>query len=279
MIDSKRYRALSGMITNTVLDLFDRTIPNQFIRNVVILSGTTIVAQGLTVLASPIISRLYTPGELGILSIFMSLVNMAWVFSSGRYESAVSFTRKDDDAFHIVVLSMIILTASSFAFFVALLVWGSGLISLLGLEPLRPYILLIPFGIIGLGAYQIGSYWPIRKRTYGLFARTKVWQSIGQVLVQIIGGLMKAGAVGLIVGDIVGRSSGSFSLFKRIWHDKRTSGIILSPRTLARLAWRYRRFPLFSTWSSFLLTIASSGVPLILGKYYGLPVLGFVGLV
>ena len=67
-------------------------------------------------------------------------------------------------------------------------------------------------GLLGAGSYQALSYWAIRRRAFGRIARTKLSQGVGQVVTQVGLGLAKAGAPGLLIGDVIGRVAGGGGL-------------------------------------------------------------------
>src|SRR3984957_369256 len=78
-----------------------------FARNVSILAGGTAAAQALAIAASPILTRLYKPSDFGELQIFISLMALALVAASGRYE--VALLLPEDEQSSIDVLGLAIL--------------------------------------------------------------------------------------------------------------------------------------------------------------------------
>jgi O-antigen/teichoic acid export membrane protein len=49
---------------------------SSFARNVAVLVGGTAVGQAIVVLASPILTRLYTPEDFGVLAVYASLLGI-----------------------------------------------------------------------------------------------------------------------------------------------------------------------------------------------------------
>lgn len=47
---------------------------SSFARNVAVLAGGTAVGQAIVVLASPILTRLYTPEDFGVLAVYTSFL-------------------------------------------------------------------------------------------------------------------------------------------------------------------------------------------------------------
>ena len=53
--------------------MFNKLKKNTFLASVVTLTSGTAIAQAITVLASPIITRLYTPADMGLLANFTAI--------------------------------------------------------------------------------------------------------------------------------------------------------------------------------------------------------------
>ena len=84
---------------------------HSFLKNVVTLMSGTVVAQMLTVLASPVLSRLFTPEDFALLASFTSVTSLCVVFCSGKYEVAILLPEKESDARNILRLSLSVCVA------------------------------------------------------------------------------------------------------------------------------------------------------------------------
>ena len=88
---------------------------NYFKNILVLLTGTTL-SQSIPVIASPILTRLYSPEDFGVFALFLSLTSLFAVIATGKYDLAIIIPRKDIEAKYLIILSLII------SFFVILLV-------------------------------------------------------------------------------------------------------------------------------------------------------------
>ena len=86
---------------------------HSFLKNVVTLMSGTVIAQMLTVLASPVLSRLFTPEDFALLASFTSVTSLCVVFCSGKYEMAILLPEKESDARNILRLSLLVCAATS----------------------------------------------------------------------------------------------------------------------------------------------------------------------
>jgi O-antigen/teichoic acid export membrane protein len=232
-----------------------------FARGVVTLASGTAIAQLVLALAVPLLTRLYTPADYGALAVYSSTLTVLVVVASLRYEAAIPLPEDDATAGSLLALSFVLLAAM--AALVSLLVWlaGDAFVTAVNVPALRPYRWLIPVGFLGAGAYQALSYWAIRRGDFARVARTKLSQGAGQVVAQVALGFARAGAPGLLVGDVIGRVAGGGGLALLVLRTRPTARVTRA--SLVSAATRYRRFPLLTTWAG-LLNIASLQLPSIL---------------
>ena len=81
---------------------------SEFSRNVLTLMTGTTIAQAIPIAVSPILTRLYTPEEFGVLAIFISITAIFASIINGRYELAIGLPDSDDDAINIAAIGMLI---------------------------------------------------------------------------------------------------------------------------------------------------------------------------
>lgn len=245
-----------------------------FARGVSVLVGGTVGAQALMVLASPILTRLYTPEDFGLLAVYASILSLFTVVASLRYELAIPLVEKDSEAAHVAILSLIIVGFITALSALLILINGERLAQLINSPSMVNYLWLIPVGVIAIGCYQIFNYWAMRTKSFGTIARTKVSQSLATLLVQLSG--FKLGVLALMIGQTGGQAVGVMTLARsglksphfKCWHW----------RDLKKVAKRYKRFPIFSTWEGFLNTASMQLPPLLFAIFFSAGVAGFYAL-
>jgi O-antigen/teichoic acid export membrane protein len=148
-------------------------------------------------------------------------------------------------------------------------------VKLLNIQGLKPYLWLLPIGMLLVSSYNIFSRIVLRMKSYGVIAKTKLIQGFSAPLSQIMLGLVQAGSLGLILGTIIGQSAGIvtfYSSFKK----QITPRLQLHP--LKNLAQRYKRFPQLSVIPALINAIGLSLPIFALNKIYGPEVTGFFSL-
>ena len=77
-----------------------------FIKNVLTLMSGTAFAQLLSILASPLLSRIFTPEDFALQASFVSVTSLCLVFCSGKIEQAILLPEQNEDANDILKLSL-----------------------------------------------------------------------------------------------------------------------------------------------------------------------------
>jgi len=258
----------------------DRWLPRSSIaRSVCLLVSGTAAAQSLAILASPLLTRIYTPGEFGILQIFISLMSMTVVAASGRYEVAILLPDDEQAAIDVLVLALACVAVVTLGCIG--LVFGLQYYWILpsSMRALRPSLWLLPVSILGGGIYQVLNFWAVRRGDYKQIAKSKLMQATLQVTTQIGAGLLAHGPIGLLVGDSIGRISGSSRFIRDLWRDHRGQLCNVRIRRMATYAMRYRRYPLISVWGALINSSGLALPSLFLAQYYGAENTGWFALV
>lgn len=264
---------------NRIRAVIQKLLPlGPFGRSVSILAGGTALSQGLAVLVTPVLTRLYSAEDFGYFQIYASIMAFATLAVTLRYEQAIFLPEREEIAANLVVVTLCTVGLMSVFFCgAAWLVRRNHLLPDMAVG-LRPYLWLVPLGILGGGVYQTLSFWALRQRAYPRVAGTKVAQVMGQFLTQVVVGLVRIDPLGLLLGDVIGRSTGSVSLARLLWTRSRNVFRLVRWRTMWDTAVRYRRFPLVSSWSALLNVAAYALPPLVLTQLYGPKILGWFAL-
>jgi O-antigen/teichoic acid export membrane protein len=249
-----------------------------FAANVLTLMTGTTLAQGIFIAVAPILTRLYTPQDFGMMAIFDAMVTLLLAVATWRYEWSIVLPQDKKTSANLFMLCLVILTIMTLITCLTLLFLGPLLLKWLKAPLLQPYLWILPLSLFLGGAYQVLSQWSLRQKAFGALARTRVGQGVFKVVIMCGLGLIKFGVLGLLLGDMVGRGSGCGSLAVRArrqnWDELKTASF----QGMRRAAYKYKKFPLFLTGSALLSTGSLQLPKVFLGALYGPQVLGWFAL-
>lgn len=217
-----------------------------------LVSGTTI-AQGLMVLAAPLLARLYTPEDFGALALYLSITSIVGVIACLRYELAIMLPESDEEAANLLAVSL------GFSLVVTCLTtlvigWGGEtVLGWLNAPGLKPYLWLIPVTVLLDGVFQALNYWNSRTKQFGRLSIARVTSSAATVSTQLGAGYAGYATGGSLIGaNVVGKTISTAVLGGQIWRDDRsTFWKAIRWRGMARGIKRYQKFPKYSIWTIF----------------------------
>ena len=245
-----------------------------FARGVSVLVGGTAGAQLLMVLAAPLLTRLYTPEDFGLLAVFTALLALLTVIASGRYELGIPLPESDQDAANIALLSLAIVIVVTTLALTVFLIWPLEIANAINAPELEAYLWLIPLGVFFVGCYQVFNKWAVRSKQFGSIARTRVCQSLGTLAIQIGG--FKYGAPALLGGHAAGQGVGATGLALAAL--KRPEFRRCSPKAMWKQATRYRDFPIYSTWTGLFNSASLQLAPILFIAFFGASTAGLYAL-
>lgn len=254
---------------------FPKTTYSRNILTLIVGSG---IAQAVPVAISPILTRLYTPQDFGILALFIAISAIASVCVTGRYELAILLPQNDDDALHIVALSMCLSASISLLLLLIVTVFNHQITSLLGVPALSGWLYWLPLSTMLIGIYTSLNGWSNRKSYYRRLAITRVAQTSSASLLQVSVGFMGGRTTGLISGQIFGQFISSLFQLGLLYRGHKEKLKTLDYKRVIELAKKYIDYPKFMVIGQ-LLNTASGYAPLfLLGIFFNPALVGFYSL-
>ncbi len=206
---------------------------------------------------------------VAIASIFGSIV-------TGRYELAIMLPRKDEDAINVMAISFIINVILSFFILLAVVIFHDNIVKLLGSKDISPWLYFVPFSTFLIGAYNSLNYFNNRKKYYKDLAKANVLRATGLSITQLSLGFLKAGAAGLISGQIFSQILANLKLLYNLKGLNMLNKIEKSK--LITLLQRYKDFPKFSMWGGLINTLSHRITNILVTSLYNISTLGFYSL-
>lgn len=246
-----------------------RAYASGFLGSVAVLSGGTVIAQVLPMALTPLITRLYSPSDMGLLALFVAFIGIATPLGSLQYSKAIVSAGTDDEAAKVGMLSLLIIIPISILF--AALAAALIRFSLAGFGELPYWTVPAVFASLTLTAiFSVFRYWQVRSGGYKAISGATIWQSVGRVSTQLAGGILTSGSAGLVLGEVIGRGLGLRELIYR--------STMLNAYVRKRIDWsglvvialKYKKFPLLSAPSMFLNSMALSLPAPLISSGYGL---------
>lgn len=232
-----------------------------FTRNVLTLLSGTAIAQLIPLLATPVLTRIYTPEQFGALAILLAVANPLSLLVCGRYDLTVVLPRDDERA--NVLARLALLLAMVVSLLLGGLLWSfrEPLSGLMGGEVALTPVLLAPLLFLLMGFFQPLNNWLIRKQAFRAMSVNKMVQTTVITLVSLGLGWW-AFEHGLMVGYVAGWALYvAFGAMQVRWKGFRFRPLQFAAMREAAMA--YRSFPLYNALPAVMNT-ATLSIPVFL---------------
>lgn len=218
-------------------------IKSEFLKSVVLLTSGTFMAQVVSYVATPVITRLFTPDEIGELGIFLRITAFITAIATARYELSLPLPKKDQHAFQLFRLSLRIATITLLStFLIGLIYWGIQGFSATNFW----FVLMIVVGSFFMIFKNIGTNWAIRMNNYKAISASSILTSFTANGLKIVAGLLAFGSLGLIVATVIGGGAAIIFFVKDYFNAKYLDGFQRSKKKIQVLSKKYRDFPIYN---------------------------------
>lgn len=253
---------------------------SSFAGDVLTLASGTALSQILVVIVAPLVSRLYTPAEIGVAAIFTSISGIFVVIACMRYEVAIILPKSDDEAANIFALSIGIVFLITILTFPLLLLFRQPLLVFLKIPEINDYLWLIPFAVLFGGLFLPLNYWNTRSKQYKNISVAKFINSFVLICIQLVAGFLGYATSGnLILAIVISSIISSLVLAFQIWKSDHDTFIqFVRWNKIFNALVRYRKFPLFDSWALLLNNISWQVPTFLLAAYFSSAEVGYYSL-
>ena len=214
-------------------------------RNVGKLLSANIIAQAIGLLIYPILTRLYSPEDFGVLGLYVSLAGTIAMIATANYQNAITLPKEDKQAIGVfqigffLLLASTILTACTIPFCHQIACWFKR-------PELAQLYWTLPIYIFALGLWPLLNNWYIRTKKFSATAAYQINLSLTSAGGKVGMSYICPSASGLISASIAGAW---ISLVANVIRNWRKSLYRLSQgdkTTCLAAAKTYKNFPLYS---------------------------------
>ncbi|RHW32105.1 lipopolysaccharide biosynthesis protein [Neobacillus notoginsengisoli] len=246
-----------------------------FIRNVFTVASGTAIAQLIGILFSPLITRIYGPEAFGILGVFASLTSIIGPVVALTYPMAIVLPRDDTEAKTLAAFSVYIGVSTSVLVSILLGLFGRDLLSLLNMDVLFPYLIIIPFYLLLSTFLQVTEQWIIRKKLFSIKAKVTIYHALILNIAKVGMGFYYPVATVLIVLTTVGQMLNTVLLSMNIKKELRNENKIKKKLPFRSLAKSYKDFPIYRAPEMLVNGVTQSLPMLMLTTFFGPASAGF----
>lgn len=246
---------------------------NNFLFSITTLATGSVLAQLITVLCSPILTRLFTPAEMGAYTYLLSFGTIFLGVINAKYNMAVVVEQDKRNVFALIKLSIIIgliITILGSAIFV-------GYNAIFNKTFKIDEVLFIFFLLLSYALIEVLTAYNNREKEYKIMASVSVIRSFFQNIGAVILGFFKVGKLGLIIPYVVGQYMGVGRQGKTLKNNIKDIKSVTKDELKAVMV-KHKRQPLFSAPAALANNFSYSSITIFLKTIFGNTFVGFYSI-
>ena len=234
------------------------------------------VGPALALAVSPVLTRLFTPAELGEFAAFVALLGIEVVVCLG-YDRAVLLPREPQQRLDVLMVAIAASLASALVAAIALVAFAPRIAGFMGRTELGVTVYLIPAALIASGCMQALTGWCIATRSLGRIGGARFVQTLTVAAGQLTWGVAGGSAIGLAAAHCLGLGAGAAAIAPEVRRASQAGSARPHIAGMVAALRRYRSFTISS--GGALMNAVTLQLPiLVLSARFGLAAAGFVGL-
>ena len=222
---------------------------SRYLKNIGTLASAQTLAQAMPFIFIPILTRLYSSEDFGVLALVVSIATLIAVGASGKFELSlmISDGEREKNQLFALCLDLICVITGATLFVVIVLFFSnlSTLHSVLG----HPIIFAIPALVFVMAFYNVNFHMANTRQEVKKISASFFINSLTNNVTSLI--FFAVSSLGLIFGTLAGFISASYILVRK---NKSVAGesLIFRIRNSGHLLKKYKKFPIFTVPSDFI---------------------------
>ncbi|OYP40173.1 hypothetical protein CIK90_02120 [Prevotella sp. P5-126] len=237
-----------------------------FIRNTFKLSASSVIMMGLSILVTPILTRIYTPEDYGIWGIISSVATIVSSILFVSYEYAIVQSDREEEIPGLISFCMICgVTVIAITTIVFLLGSLFGFVFFTSFPSLPLLIVILLFTLVNSLATVVAN----RYSFYNSMSYANITEGASQAATRLLFGSWVPIKMGLVIGNIISVFLSAVILTRRVLNFFRENNKhIFSFNNIKSLAIKYKKYPLFDAPAKLIEYSLGNIVLLILSAHF-----------
>lgn len=243
-------------------------LKGEFAKNALTLTIGTSIAQSFPLIFYPILGRIYTPAEFGLLATLTSITSILTVLATGKYENSILITNTKKNAANVIGLVL----GLSFSFltiaFLILHTFSNKFGIWFNDSNLEKWLFICPISALAIIIFNCYNEWCVRNKYFVILSWNKIINSSANSLSKLFFGFVKISSNGLIIGDLIGRIISAGGCIYRVLRKDKIVFFQISFKRMQVLAKKFIEFPKYSLPGQLIDTFNSELPTLMIISYF-----------
>lgn len=241
------------------------------------LLSANVVVQIIGLLVYPILTRLYSPDDFGLINLFLSISGVLTIIATAEFQYAIVLPKSESKAIACLQIGLLI-TLVTVAILLASIPFSKQIASIFNAPNLTQWYWAIPIFVFLSALWNLLNYWCIRQKSYDEICKYQLIQSVTNATSKCTFGWLGVLNGGLIISAILAPFISLFYLILKIQKKAQTIFHLAKKQEIVSTFHEYSNFPKYSLPRA-LLNYVSGNLPiLLLTPFFSLSEIGFFGM-
>lgn len=178
---------------------------SEFSRNVLTVFSANMIAQFLPLITAPILTRIYSPDDYGILGVVMSILAIITTVSTLGYLNCIVAAKDDLEANALAALCLKVLTGTIVVVIMGISIFHAVIVDVYKIYSAKNVLYLLPVSLFITGITSIYYNLATRYKYFGIISKNRVMTVISSSAISIAIGLWLKNYWGLVIGFFAGQ--------------------------------------------------------------------------
>ena len=257
--------------------MLKKIIPrSEFAKNIFALSAGSVAAQVINFFLTTFLTRIYSPLDFGLLTIYISVSSLIGVFSTGRFDVAVVIAKSREEGKSLVRLCFFIVLIFSLLSFIVVVIFKPLIQHHLEHPEIITWFYFLPLTLFFTSASQVFWMWNVREKKFKDLSVLRMIETISNGGFSIL--LQSLGAIGLMFGTLLSQLASSLYLGLKIIFRDKFNPFLFRKKDLQQHASAYSEFPKFNALQGFADMFLITGIVVVGSNYFSVYIMGLYAL-
>ena len=247
---------------------------SEFSKNSISLMTGTAISQAIPAALSPILTRIYTPEEYGLIAVFLSVAGIFATMATAKYEISIIMPKSDKDAINIMALSFIITILVTIFSLLMVHFFNKDIVDFLEKPEISAWLYFIPFSVFISGITQSLMMWSTRKKRFKRISKNMILGTSVSSSANLSFGLYGFGALGLIYAMFLGQIASIIHLSSRSFRNDSNLFKYINKKSMIKNMKKYKKMPLFMLPNNLIDTVRIAGLNILVIQFFTTAILG-----
>lgn len=259
--------------------ILNKILPkSEFSRNTFTLTLGTSIAQFFPLIFYPVLGRIFTPVEFGLLATLTSITGILAVLATGKYDQGVLITDSKKEAANLVGLTLLLSFVVLAVSFIVLQLFSNQFAGWFNEPQLKNWLWVPPLNAFVIIVFNCFNEWCVRHKYFTTLSWNKITNAAAHTLGKLFFGLLKVTGNGLVAGDLLGRTYSAGTCVYRAWGKDKDVFSGVSVKQFKALSKKYIDFPKYTLPDQLINSIGISIPVLFIGAYFNSTEVGYYSM-